>query len=102
MKTKDPKDPGLKSSFDLAMERMAKRGEGITAVTEEQKQAMAEIASRTKAKIAEIEILYGGKVAEARAAGDAAKADKIEEEKRHEIARQREKEESERQRIRPS
>ena len=32
--------------------------------------------------------------------GDAAKADKIEEEKRHEIARQREKEESERQRIR--
>ena len=82
------------------MERLAKRGEGITALTEEQKQAMSEITSRTKAKIAEIEILYGKKVAEARAAGDAEKADKIEEEKRYEISRQREKEETERQRIR--
>ena len=93
-------ETGLKSSLDLAMERLAKRGEGITALTEEQKQAMSEITSRTKAKIAEIEILYGKKVAEARAAGDAEKADKIEEEKRYEISRQREKEETERQRIR--
>ncbi|MEI6562740.1 MAG: hypothetical protein WCO42_00375 [bacterium] len=95
-------ESGLKSSFDLAMERLAKRGEGITALTEDQKQAMAEIASRAKAKIAEIEILYEKKVAEARAAGDAEKADKIEGEKRFEIAKQREKEESERNRIRPS
>ena len=93
-------ETGLKSSLDLAMERLAKRGEGITALTEEQKQAMSEITSRTKAKIAEIEILYGKKVAEARAAGDAEKADKIEDEKRYEISRQREKEETERQRIR--
>lgn len=93
-------ESGLKSSLDLAMERLAKRGEGITALTEDQKQAMTEIANRTKAKIAEIEILYGKKVAEARAAGDVAKADKIEEEKRYEIARLREKEETERQRIR--
>jgi hypothetical protein len=95
-------ESGLKSSFDLAMERMAKRGEKITALTEEQKQAMSEIATRTKAKIAEVEILYGKKAAEARAAGDAGKADKIEEEKRYEIARLREKEESERGRIRPN
>jgi len=59
------------------MERLAKRGEGIATLTEDQKKAMAEIANRTKAKIAEIEILYGKKVAEARAAGDAAKADKM-------------------------
>lgn len=94
-------ETGLKSSFDLAMERLAKRGEGITALTDEQKEAMADIAARMKAKIAEIEILYGKKVAEARAAGDLEKADKIEAEKRHEISRQREKEESERRRIRP-
>jgi len=93
-------ESGLKSSFDLAMERMAKRGERITALTEEQKQVMAEIATRTKAKIAEVEILYGKKSAEARAAGEAEKADKIEEEKRFEIARLREKEEAERGRIR--
>lgn len=94
-------ESGLKSSFDLAMERMAKRGEGINALTDEQKQEMADIATRTKAKIAEVEILYGKKVAEARAAGDIGKADKIEEEKCHEIARHREREESERRRIRP-
>jgi hypothetical protein len=95
-------ESGLKSSFDLAMARMAKRGEKITALTEEQKQAMSEIATRTKAKIAEVEILYGKKATEARAAGDTGKADKIEEEKRYEISRLREKEESERGRIRPN
>ncbi len=95
-------ESGLKSSFDLAMERMAKRGEKITALTEEQKQAMSEITSRTKAKIAEVEILYGKKAAEARAAGDVEKAEKIEEEKRYEIARLREKEEAERSRVRPA
>ena len=95
-------ESGLKSSFDLAIERMAKRGEKITALTDEQKQAMSEISTRTKAKIAEIEILYGKKAAEARTAGDAEKASKIEEEKRYEIARLREKEEAERGRVRPS
>ena len=94
-------ETGLKSSFDLAMERMAKRGEGISALTDDQKKAMADISTRIKAKIAEVEILYGKKIAEARAAGDAEKAGKIEEEKRYEIARHREKEESERRRIRP-
>jgi len=91
---------GLKSSFDLAMERLAKRGEGIAALSSEQKEAMAEMASRTKAKIAEIEILYGKKIEEARAAGDAEKADKTEEEKRFEIKKLRDREESERARIR--
>jgi hypothetical protein len=91
---------GLKSSFDLAMERMAKRGEGIAALSSEQKEAMADIANRTKAKIAEIEILYGKKIEEARAAGDLEKADKTEEEKRFEIKRLREREESERSSIR--
>ena len=93
---------GLKSSFDLAMERMAQRGEGIAELSAERKEAMSEIASRTKAKIAEIEILYGKKIDDARAAGDTEKADKIEAEKRFEISRIRDREESERSRIRNS
>ena len=93
---------GLKSSFDLAMERMAKRGEVISSLSEDQKVSMADITSRTKAKIAEIEILYGKKIEEAHAAGDAEKAGKIEEEKRFEISRIREREESERAQIRKS
>jgi hypothetical protein len=79
------KTNGLKSAFDLAMERMAQRGEQMVQLSEEQKQAIAEIARRTKAKVAEIEIMYGKKLAEARAANDEEKAQKIEEEQRAEI-----------------
>lgn len=90
----------LKSSFDLAMERLAKRGEGITSLSTEQKEAMAEVAIRAKAKVAEVEILYGKKIAEAQAAGDAEKAAKIEIEQRAEITKIKEREETERARIR--
>ena len=90
----------LKSSFDLALERMAKRGEVITALTAEQKEAMADISTRTKAKIAEIEILYGKKIGEAREAGDAGKEANTSEEMRFEINRLKDREEAERARIR--
>jgi hypothetical protein len=91
---------GLKSAFDLAMERLARKGETLSSLTDDQKAALAEVASRSKAKLAEIEILYGKKLAEARAAGDAEKAGKIEEERRLEIARIKEREEAERRQIR--
>ena len=39
------KDGGLKSSFDLAMERMAQRGESITTLSDEKKAALAEISA---------------------------------------------------------
>lgn len=90
----------LKSSFDLAMERLARKGEGISMLSEEQRHALEEVTARTRAKIAEIEILYGKKIAEAGEAGDAEKAAKLAGEQRVEIARVREKEESERSRIR--
>lgn len=90
----------LKSSFDLAMERMANRGEAMASLTSGQKEAMADIATRTRAKIAEIEILYGKKMAEAREAGDSEKEKKTAEEMRYEISRLRDREETERARIR--
>jgi len=90
----------LKSSLDLALERMAKRGEVITALTAEQKEAMADVSARTKAKIAEIEILYGNKTGEAREAGDAEKEAKTFAEMRFEVNRLKEREEAERARIR--
>lgn len=90
----------LKSSFELAMERMAKRGDGMTTLTAEQKEAMADISRRTQAKIAEIEILFGKTLAQARAAGDKDKVEATGQEMRREIARLREREESERERVR--
>ena len=94
------KTKGLKSAFDLAMERMAKRGEGITQLTSVQKAALAESGTRAKAKIAELEILYGKKLAEVRAGGDVKKIEAIESEMRAEVAKIREREETERRKIR--
>jgi hypothetical protein len=91
---------GLKSSFDLAMERMNRRGEGIAQLSADQKSRLADLAARTKAKIAEIEIMYGKKLAEGKEGDDAEKRAKIEEEMRREIRKVRDSEESERQKIR--
>lgn len=91
---------GLKSAFDLAMERMAQRGESMARLTDEQKQALADLASRTKARIAEIEIMFGKKLEAAKATGEAEKIAKVEEEMRQDIRKAREKEEDERRRIR--
>ena len=91
---------GLKSAFDLAMERMAQRGDTMATLTPEQKDALAELNRRTKAKIAELEIMFDRQLSEAKAADDAEKAAKIEELKRVEIGKLRAKEEVERAKIR--
>ncbi len=91
---------GLKSSFDLAMERMAKRGEGITPLTAEQKAALTDISTKARAKIAEVEIMYGKKLAEVRAGGDAEKIAAVEGEMRAELARIKDREETDRRKIR--
>ena len=91
---------GLKSAFDLAMERMAQRGESMARLTGEQKQALADVASQTKAKIAEIEIMFGKKLESAKATGDAEKLAKVEDEMRQDIRKAKEKDEAERRKIR--
>ncbi len=98
METKD-KD-NLKSAYDLAMERLAGKGGDLVALSPEQKKQIAELAGRTKAKIAETQILYGKRIAEALAAEDAEKAQKIEDEQRREIERLRAREAEDKNRIR--
>lgn len=92
---------GLKSAFDLAMERMAgKDGGGLVNLTAEQKAAIAEITKRAKAKIAELEIMYGKRIIEAREAKDDEKTKKLEEEFKADVTRLRAREEEEKQRAR--
>ena len=91
---------GLKSAFDLAMERMARKGEGLAQLTAGQKDALARISAKAKASLAELEIVYGKKLAEARAAGDAEKVATLEETMRIEAARIRDREAADRQKIR--
>jgi len=59
-------DKGLKSSYELAMERLRKSDEeaGVEwqPVTEAQKAAIAEIRNFYTAKIAEVEVLHQGRL----------------------------------------
>jgi hypothetical protein len=94
------KEVKLKSAFDLAMERMTQRGDGLATLSDEQKQAMAEIGRRTQAKIAEVEILFDRTLAAAREAKDEEKVRKAEEERAAEIRKLRAREDEDKARIR--
>lgn len=88
----------LKSSFDLAMERLAQRGGQSVSLTNEQKKAIAEAGQKTKAKIAELEIMLKTRLV---AAGDdPEKAEQIKSNHQMEITKIREKAEEEKEQIR--
>ena len=59
----------MKSSYELAMERLSKQAPSVK-LTPEQKAQIADVDSRYKAKIAEREIFLQGQLAEAAAKGD--------------------------------
>jgi len=67
----------MKSSYELAMERLAK-SEPATKLSDEQKKQLAELDSKYTAKIAEREIFLKGELAAAAAKGDAEAYAKIE------------------------
>ena len=90
----------LKSTFDLAMERMAQRGEGLARLSDGQKKRLADLSARIRAKIAEVEILFGKTLAAVRESGDAEKISKAEDDMRREIGKLKDKEESEKAKIR--
>ena len=86
------KDPPLKSSYELAMERLraedrARGEEASRPLTAEQKEAIAELRRQARAKHAELEILHRKDLAAAAVAGDPAKLTQLEE--RYEIDRRR-------------
>lgn len=97
---KEKKEPGLKSALDLAMERLGGGGGAPRTLSDEQKRAIADIEKQAKAKIAEIEILMGKRIGEAREKGDAEELQKIEEQKRVDVARVRDRAESDKERVR--
>lgn len=63
----------LKSSYDLAMERLGKSLGPERKLTDAQKKQLAEIDSIYKAKIADLELSLNDRIATARAAQDAEK-----------------------------
>ena len=76
----------MKSAYELAMERLNKQSPPVK-LTEQQKQQIAELESKYKAKIAEREIALKDQMTAAAGAGEAEKMEKLEEE----LARERRK-----------
>ena len=91
------KNEGLKSAFDLAMERLG--GEGPV-LTDAQKEALADIDRETEAKVAEIKIMSEQRLAEARAKGDAQAIRELESGRTAEIEGARAKGEAKKDKIR--
>ncbi len=90
-------DDELKSAWEIALEKLRARegkGEG-TPLTEGQKERIAEIRRRYRAKRAEMEILHRQNVEKAWLRGDPEEVRKVEEEYVRELRRLDEREEAE-------
>ena len=92
----------MKSSYQLAMERLVKRDGKSAAVPSAKKQALADADSRMQARIAEVEVLKRPQISVASAKGDLEKAAQIEAEMRAAIAAIRAEGTAEKDRIRKS
>jgi hypothetical protein len=79
----------VKSAYELAIERLEKDQPTI-ALTNEQKEQLADIDSTYKAKIAEKELLLRDQIRKAQAAGNFEEIEKLEKQLTLEIARLRE------------
>lgn len=91
---------GLKSAWELAMERMGGDESSSRNLSDAQKNDMARIDQTAKAKIAEIEIMAKSRVAEADSDPEA--VEKVVAEKNADIKRIQEKAELEKEKIRRS
>lgn len=68
----------MKSSYELAMERLNKTSPAAAKITEPQKKALAAIDAKYAAKIAEREIFVKGELGKAMAKGDYEEMEKLE------------------------
>ena len=66
----------MKSAYELAMERLEKKAPSV-ALTDDQKQQIAEIDSTFKARVAERELFLKGEIAEAQVAGNLEEAETL-------------------------
>ena len=90
----------MKSAYELAMERLEKDAPSQSAVTEELRAQLAEIADRFKAKIAEREVFLGGLLSKASANGSVTEVAELEEQLAREVRRLKEQCESAKEKAR--
>ena len=93
----------MKSAYELAMERLAKAEGGPSkALTAAQKARLAEIDTLFKGKIAERQIFLKKRLNDAQAGGDADEIEKIRTQLQGERARLEEERENEKEKVRRS
>ena len=98
MSTSDEK--GIKSAYELALERLGGNATAPQALTPEQKEAIAAIDRETAAKTAEREILAKSGIQAALASGDAEAVAKLREELATDLRRIRDRGEERKEAIR--
>ena len=91
----------MKSAYELAMERLQKSAPSV-ALSDDQKQQLAEIDSTYKAKMAEKELLLRDEIGKAQTAGNFEEIEKLEKQLASEIARLRDDCEAKKEKLRAS
>jgi hypothetical protein len=91
----------MKSAYELAMERLEKKAPSV-ALTNEQKQQIAEIESTYKARIAEKELFLKGEMENARSGGKYEELEALEKQLSVEIRRLQEDCEAKKEKLRAS
>jgi hypothetical protein len=90
----------MKSAYELAMERLKATEPDSAPLTAEQKDRLAELDSRYKAKIAEREIFLRKALDEAQSRGEVEEIDKIRQQMVNERSRLEDERETEKERVR--
>lgn len=90
----------MKSAYELAMERLAKSEPAEKSLSAEQKARLAEIDAVYKGKIAEREIFLKGQIENALASGDPDEADKVRKQLAGERVRLEEERDEEKEHVR--
>ena len=91
----------MKSAYELAMERLEKKAPTV-ALTDEQKQQIAEIDSTFKARIAEKELFLKDQISKALNAGNTEEADSLQKQLIIDIRRLQEDGEAKKEKLRES
>jgi hypothetical protein len=91
----------MKSAYELAMERLEKKAPSV-ALTDEQKQQIAEIDSTFKARIAERELFLKGEIGKAQVAGNLEEAETLQKQLTIDLRRLQEDAEAKKEKLRSS
>jgi len=91
----------MKSAYELAMERLEKKAPSL-ALTDEQKQQIAEMDSTFKARIAEKELFLKDQITKALAAGNHEEAESLQKQLSIDIRRLQEDAETKKEKLRAS